>query len=325
MKNTNNADNITVQQNNEEWWKGTTLILGESTISGRKEKKMSRNRKIKVRYFPGAKIKDMYHYAIPLLEKKRKISSYILVQIMPLINLVIIFWKIWLSWRMDFILGKLPSCKKITLSSPTVSTYEESAMRNNEVLTNRLKEQGIPYITHDDIIHKHLYLDSLNWNSVRFSVLTEKFLSYIRGNWLQIETQNQRKNNEANSSEIITENSDDIIDGLKTLRLKYPQNPIIAQVNINSIRNRFRTLVSLVTSTSDIDIRLISETKIDESFPLSQFMIDGFSMPYRRDRNAHGGGILVYFRNNITWKFSKWISKVKNGYSVVHITLINPW
>ena len=41
---------------------------------------------------------------------------------------------------------------------------------------------------------------------------------------------------------------------------------------------------------------MISETKIDESFPLSQFMIDGFSMPYRRDRNA----ILVYFRNNIT-------------------------
>ena len=92
---------------------------------------------------------------------------------------------------------------------------------------------------------------------------------------------------------------------MKTLRLKYPQNPIIAQVNINLIRNRFRTLVSLVTSTSDLDILLISETKIDESFPLSQFMIDGFSMPYRRDRNAHGGGILVYFRNNITSKLLK--------------------
>ena len=50
---------------------------------------------------------------------------------------------------------------------------------------------------------------------------------------------------------------------------------------------------------------MISETKIDESFPLSQFMIDGFSMPYRRDRNAHGGGILVYFRNNITSKLLK--------------------
>ena len=41
---------------------------------------------------------------------------------------------------------------------------------------------------------------------------------------------------------------------------------------------------------------MISETKIDESFPLSQFMID---------RNAHGGGILVYFRNNITSKLLK--------------------
>ena len=66
-------------------------------------------------------------------------------------------------------------------------------------------------------------------------------------------------------------------------------------MNINSIRNKSETLVPLVTS--DIDILMISETKIDDSFPPSQFMIDGFSMLYRRDRNAHGGGILVYFRN----------------------------
>ena len=85
--------------------------------------------------------------------------------------------------------------------------------------------------------------------------------------------------------------------------MKYPQNPIIAQININSIRNKFKTLVSLVTS--DIDILMISETKIDESFPLSQFMIDGSSMPYRRDRNAHGVGIVVYFRNNVTAKLLK--------------------
>ena len=34
-------------------------------------------------------------------------------------------------------------------------------------------------------------------------------------------------------------------------------------------------------------------------------MIDEFSMPYRRDRNAHGVGILMYFRNNITVKLLK--------------------
>ena len=85
-----------------------------------------------------------------------------------------------------------------------------------------------------------------------------------------------------------TENSDAIIDSLKTLHLKYPESPTIAQININSIRNEFETLVSLVTS--DVNILTVSETKMDESFPLSQFVIDGFSMPYHRDRNAHGGG-----------------------------------
>ena len=80
---------------------------------------------------------------------------------------------------------------------------------------------------------------------------------------------------------------------------------------------------------------MISETKIDESFLISQFMIDGFSMPYRRDRNTYGGGILSYFRNNITAKLLKLENlpsdietifieiNIKNGYSVVHITLIN--
>ena len=85
--------------------------------------------------------------------------------------------------------------------------------------------------------------------------------------------------------------------------LKYPQIiGIIAQININSIRNKFETLVSL--RTFDIDILMISETT-DESFPLSQFMTDGFSMPYCHDRNTHGVGILVYFRNNITMKLLK--------------------
>ena len=99
---------------------------------------------------------------------------------------------------------------------------------------------------------------------------------------------------------------------MKTLRLKYPQNPIIVQINTNLIRNKFETLVSLVTS--DIDVLIISETKIDESFPLSQFMIDGFSMPYCRDRNAHGGGILAYFRKKITAKLLKLENLPSIGY-----------
>ena len=117
----------------------------------------------------------------------------------------------------NFILEKSPSCKKITLSTPAVRSDRESAKKNDERFTNRLKKQGIPDITHNNITHKHLYRDDLHLNSVGFSILAEHFLSYIRRNWLQVETQNQRKNNAVTFSEITTENSDDIPDGCNSL------------------------------------------------------------------------------------------------------------
>ena len=43
---------------------------------------------------------------------------------------------------------------------------------------------------------------------------------------------------------------------------------------------------------SEIDIFMISETKIDNTFPISQFTMTGYSIPFRLDRTSHGGGIL---------------------------------
>ena len=110
-ENFNNADNNNVQQNNEEWRQVTTLTLGDSVISGLIEKKMSRNRKIKVRYFPGAKIKDMYHYAIPLLERKpENIILHLGINDAPYKSGTDILKD--LIELKDFILEKSPSCKK---------------------------------------------------------------------------------------------------------------------------------------------------------------------------------------------------------------------
>ena len=51
--------------------------------------------------------------------------------------------------------------------------------------------------------------------------------------------------------------------------------------------------------TRDIDISMITETKLDDSFPVSQFEIDGFSIPFRLDRNKNAVGILLYIRSYI--------------------------
>ena len=57
--------------------------------------------------------------------------------------------------------------------STTVHTDRENAKKNNENLTNRVKEQGIPHITHD----KHSYRDGLHLNSVDVPILAENLTS----------------------------------------------------------------------------------------------------------------------------------------------------
>ena len=46
---------------------------------------------------------------------------------------------------------------------------------------------------------------------------------------------------------------------------------------------------------------MISETKLDASFPLEQFLIEGFTS-YRLDRNDKGGGITIFVREDIPSK-----------------------
>ena len=63
------------------------------------------------------------------------------------------------------------------------------------------------------------------------------------------------------------------------------------------IRNKFDLLAEQVAG--NIDVLMISETKIDESFPVGNLLLPGFSVPYRSDRDSKGGGILLYVREDI--------------------------
>ena len=79
MQHQKNEEPITILSNLTEprmtnkqhtWKKGTTLIIGDSILSGLREYKMSRRKTIKVRTFPGATINDMKFFAVLLLKKK---------------------------------------------------------------------------------------------------------------------------------------------------------------------------------------------------------------------------------------------------------------
>ena len=53
---------------------------------------------------------------------------------------------------------------------------------------------------------------------------------------------------------------------------------ISGQLNIDSMRNKFEQRSTIVNSK--IDILMISETKLDETFPATQFLLQGFCMPF---------------------------------------------
>ena len=76
---------------------------------------------------------------------------------------------------------------------------------------------------------------------------------------------------------------------LSILRKHNIDKIIVAHLDINYLRNKSDSLIGQITG--NIDILVVSKAKLDESFPIGQFIIEGFDVPYRVDRNSNGGGI----------------------------------
>ena len=97
----------------------------------------------------------------------------------------------------------------------------------------------------------------------------------------------------------------DIYSVLDELRKDNVHRVICSHININSIRYKIEMLSDFIKDK--IDILRVEQTKIDESFPSSSFIIKGFAPPFRKDRIGHGGGILLYVREDIPAKELKFI------------------
>ena len=65
-----------------------------------------------------------------------------------------------------------------------------------------------------------------------------------------------------------------------------------------------------------VDIQLISETKLGDTFPLGQFILEGFTPPFRLDRMEHDGGLMLSIRKDI---HSKLLPNVKPSGNIENI------
>ena len=106
--------------------------------------------------------------------------------------------------------------------------------------------------------------------------------------------------NESSTAFINDVDPEDAVNMLKAMRLSNINKLIVGSLNINSISGKFEQLKTVING--NIDILLVVETKLDATFPESQFVIEGYSAPYRLDGNRNGGGILIYVREDIPSK-----------------------
>ena len=72
------------------------------------------------------------------------------------------------------------------------------------------------------------------------------------------------------------------------------------KLNANSLtaQNRLDE-IALFTETNNVDILMISETKLDSNVHPNLYKIDNFQPPYTKHRNRYGGGVAIYARNSI--------------------------
>lgn len=80
-------------------------------------------------------------------------------------------------------------------------------------------------------------------------------------------------------------------------------------LNINSLQKKFDEL-KLLNDKMKSQIIFLSETKIDKSYPNSQFTLTGYDI-YRKDRKKGDGGIIAYFDSSLPSKELKVTRKYK--------------
>ena len=135
----------------------------------------------------------------------------------------------------------------------------------------------------------------LNLNDGDISVLVRNSKAFLKN----LDWQEYEDSVNGNSPFVIGDSvsSNDII-RMKKQRSDNANKTIIGHLNINSFRNKFVFVEDIMTL---FDVFLVSESKLDHTFPSNQFRINGYKI-FRLDRNRFGDGLILYINENIPCK-----------------------
>ena len=183
---------------------------------------------------------------------------------------------------------------------PRGDSKKEKAEAVNKLLVDICEQNEIPLIDHGNISTKrHLNKSKLHLNAHGKSRFVKNLKNFFkkfnrRGIW-------GNRDPVKSSPPLIDPKINSLSDltSIKLQRKENYKNLIIGHLNINSVRNKFEMIAEII---KDFDIFLISESKLDSTFPNAQFKITGFKI-FRCDRNRFGGGLLLYVNDKIPSKF----------------------
>ena len=168
-------------------------------------------------------------------------------------------------------------------------------------ITNRLPEQLIKgfnmsirnicsqtpdcdYIDNANMTPNEVCRDGLHLSGKGKYVLINNYLDKVL-NFLEV-VQCPRRTHTGNSP--VNENHwQDDLQILKDAILNSPKNLVIAKLNLNSLKNKINDLRILIQDIP-LDYFVLSEAKLDKSFPTAQFHIPGYEIKAKKDRNKYG-------------------------------------
>ena len=172
--NNNDTDGVKTKT----WPKGTCLVAEDSMLGHIDETRMSRKFKVKVRPFPGAKIEEMFHYLVPLLEK---MPDYVILHVGT--NDAIDYEASDIVKKIlqvkEFIKLTVPNCKVI-ISRPIKRHHNDNTSRVIKKAISQFQKLTIDMIGNENIEKKQLRKRGLHLSGFGLKKFAQNLIAGIR-------------------------------------------------------------------------------------------------------------------------------------------------